>query len=154
MVQFRAIDKRRTSAEIIAQFQSLDEDIQKGVLTEMANSIAEKSRETEDTGTYAESHEIAIRSGSFQPFLSSRGKPRGGTGGQSSAKGLKSMLGDINRLKSGSHNIVFRNMAVHASAVERKGWGTKPPYRIYSRVQREGSDIIKRVVQQFTSRPS
>jgi len=146
MVQFRVIDRRRPEREILDQFQNFNQEVQKQVLQGMAERVAEMSVETEDTGTYAESHEIAIRSGSFTPFIKSKGKPRGGTGGRASARGLRSMLGDIERLPPGNNNIVIRNMSVHAFAVEKKGWPTKPPYRIYSRVQREASSIIKRVV--------
>ena len=147
MVQFRVIDRRRSEREILDQFQSFELKVQKGVLRAMATRIAEMSEETEDTGTYAESHQIALRSGSFSASITSRGKTRGGTGGKASQRGLRAMLGDIERLQSGSNNLVFRNLAFHAFAVERKGWPGKQPYRIYSRVQREASSIITRVVE-------
>lgn len=147
MVQFRVIDRRRSEREILDQFTAFEDKIQKQVLREMAQSIADKSVETEDTGTYAESHQIALRSGSFTGTITSRGKPRGGTGGRASARGLRAMLADIENLPTGSKNLVFRNMARHAFAVERKGWPTKQPYRIYSRVQAEASSIIQRVVE-------
>lgn len=149
MVQFRVIDRRRSEREILDQFTRFEDRVQKEVLREMARNIAAKSKETEDTGTYAESHQIARRSGSFAGFITSKGKPRGGTGGRASARGLQGMLADIERLPTGSKNLVFRNLARHAFAVERRGWANKPPYRIYSRVQAESSSIITRVVEQI-----
>jgi len=149
MVQFRAIDRRRAPQEVMRNFTQLTEQVQKAVYLEMAQDIATRSRDTEDTGTYAESHRVGQRSGSFAATKSSYGKPTGGTGGAASQRGLQAMQADIEALPLNAPNVVFRNEALHADRVESKGWPGKGAYRIYAQAQSAAPAIIRAVVQRF-----
>lgn len=156
MVQFRAIDRRRGPTAIMRQFLENSDQLQKEVYRDMAADIAERSRATEDTGTYAESHRVGQRSGSFQPTKSSTeppGKPRGGTGGQASQKGLSQMLSDISGLPPNANNVVFRNEAVHAVFVEERGWGGRGPYRVYAQTRNEAPRIISEAARRLGLAP-
>jgi len=146
MAQFRAIDRRRAPQEIMRNFTTLAARVQKEVYLDMAQDIATRSRDTEDTGTYAESHRVGQRSGSFTATQSSHGKPTGGTGGAASQRGLQAMQADIESLPPGAPNVVFRNAALHADRVESKGWTGKAPYRIYAQAQSAAPAIIRAVV--------
>lgn len=147
MVQYRAINKTFSDKQLIDIFNSNVNDIKKEVLSEMASQIATLSIETVDTGTYASSHRVGQRSGSFKGTVSSHGKPRNIPGKErASSIGLGNMLADINSLPEDANNIVFRNEAEHARYVESIGWqwkGGPGPYHIYSRVRNEFNNIVK-----------
>ena len=147
MVQYRAISKRFSEKQLIDIFNENANGIKKEVLTEMASKIAALSIDTVDTGTYASSHRVGQRSGSFKSTVSSHGKPRNIPGKDRAASiGLGQMLTDINALPEDANNIVFRNEAEHAKYVERIGWSWKGgpgPRQIYSRVRNEFNSIVK-----------
>ena len=150
MVQYRAITKTFSDKQLIDIFNANANDIKKEVLTEMASQIATLSIETVDTGTYASSHRVGQRSGSFKSTVSSHGpgkKPRNIPGKERAASiGLGQMLADINGLPEDANNIVFRNEAEHAKYVESRGWtwkGGRGPHQIYSRVRNEFNSIVE-----------
>lgn len=143
MVQFRAIDKRVSAVELQRLFNENVNNLQKEVLRGMAQQIATRSAATVDTGTYASSHRVGQRSGSFQGTASSHRKPPAASAGAEAAKGLTNMLSDIDGLPDAAPNVVFRNEATHAKYVETIGWGNKPPYQIYASVRNEFNNIVR-----------
>lgn len=143
MVQYRAISKLKSEAELRQLFNDNVNGLQKEVLREMADRIATRSAATVDTGTYASSHRVGQRSGSFRGSASSHGKPPASNAGAEAQKGLTQMLADIEGLPDGAPNVVFRNEAEHARFVESIGWGMKPPYQIYASVRNEFNNIVR-----------
>jgi hypothetical protein len=143
MVQFRAIDKRISEDEMVRLFEENVSNIRNVVLTKMAEQIAMRSAATVDTGTYASSHRVGQRSGSFAPTQTSHRKPRNQQSGPSVNKGLQQMLSDIEGLPKDAPNVVFRNEAIHAKYVETIGWGNRPPYKIYAATRREFNTIVR-----------
>jgi len=166
MVQFKAISKRAPGGKTAAQqFQEFSEEVKREALSAIAEQVAENTRSLGkgpggaivDTGTYARSHRVRLRSGSAQPSKSSYGKTRGVFPGPPIRAGLDQMLSDIESLVSTDGNIVFFNEALHAANVEREGWtlgdGTVlPPYRVYAVTQSQAPAIIAQVVQQVAAR--
>lgn len=134
MVQYKGIAKNQLNANQIAElFDRNVEEFKREFLTSVAEVIAQTS--PVDTGTYARSHEVALRSGSFQPTESSHGKPRRVPSGPPRAEGLGKMLSGIASVDAKSENIVFRNRAIHAKFVERE-------YNVYNAARREVSRLV------------
>lgn len=147
MVQFRAIDKRVSSAELQRLFNENVNNLKREVLVTMAERIANNS--PVDTGTYARSHTVSIRSGSFQPTVTiPKGAPRKVPPGPPQKVGLARMLAEIDtdRILE-SNNVVFRNDATHATYVERGGstpQGVRiPARRVYASVRNEFNNIVR-----------
>jgi hypothetical protein len=166
MVQFKAISKRAPGGRDAAQqFQEMTEEIKREALSAIAEQVAENTRSLGkgpggaivDTGTYARSHRVRLRSGSAAPSVSSYGKTRGVFPGPPIRAGLNQMLSDIEGLARADGNVVFFNEALHAAKVEREGWtlgdGTVlPAYRVYATTQSQAPAIINTVVQQVMAR--
>ena len=140
MVQFRAIDKRVASADLIRQFNENVNGLKDIVLKDMAADIAQRS--PVDTGTYASSHRVGQRSGSFKASKSSHGKPESASPASDRDAGLSRMISDIDGLPDGAQNIVFRNEAEHALYVETRGWNGKGPYQVYTAVRNRFNVIV------------
>ena len=142
MVQFRAIDRRRAPQEVMRNFTQLAARVQKEVYRDMAQDIATRSSDHVDTGTFASSHVVGQRSGSFAPTETTAGKPQGVAPGPPTQAGLSAMLSSIDGLPDSAENVVFRNRAVHAKYVERR-------FRIFAQAQSAAPAIILAVVQRF-----
>lgn len=148
MVQYRAITKTATDAQLRELFEQNTNGIRDAVLKEMAQRIAQAS--PVDTGTYARSHRVGRRSGSFQSTETSHGKTRGVPKGPPRRAGERAMLEGIAALPPDAKNIVFRNLAEHAKYVERIGWGaSKPPYQVYTKVRNEFNNIVNDALTQM-----
>lgn len=157
MAQYRV---QRKGTDFNKAAQDLKVDIQRlkeGVLTEMAHMVADRS--PVDSGLYARSHEIALRSGSFQANVAvSEDAPRRSKGDPVSIEaareaGLQNMLEDIAGLDLTAENFVLRNPTEHAALIEAGYTGDKtgrPP--VYAAVAREGPRIIQDVAAQIKAR--
>jgi hypothetical protein len=148
MVQFRAIDRRRSATELYETIARRNEDFKKMVLSEMvdvvveAGSAAYRSRAV-DTGTYMESHEISYggRSGSFKRTKSSHDKMQRDVPPEPEVEKARARLhAAVEMMPRDSLNIMFRNTAKHAPLVEYK-YGYAP----YGKARREFNNIVKSV---------
>lgn len=157
MVQFRAIDRRRNPQQLMRQFTQNKEQLQKEVYREIAEEIADVTRQAAiraenprrgavDTGTYARNQDVALRSGSFSGDASSHGKTRGVAPGPPIRAGLNQMLEGIESLPPKADNVVFRNHAAHAGIVERD-------YKIYAQARNTAPQIIKSVAARLGLTP-
>ena len=147
MVQYRAITKTATDAQLRELFDQNVNGIRDAVLKNMASKIADLS--PVDTGTYARGHRVARRSGSFQPTETSHGKTRGVAPGPPRRGGYNAMMEGIAALPPDAKNIVFRNVAKHAKYVESIGWGVKPPYQVYAQTRREFNNIVNEAMTEL-----
>lgn len=152
MVQYRAITKTATDAQLRELFEQNTNGIRDAVLKEMAQRIAKES--PVDTGTYARSHRVGRRSGSFQSTETSHGKTRGVPKGPPRRAGERAMLEGIAALPPDAKNIVFRNLAEHAKYVERIGWkradgSEKKAYQVYTKVRSEFNNIVNDALTQM-----
>jgi hypothetical protein len=166
MVQFRVIDRRTKDGKSAEQrFREMTDEVQRAALVAVAEQLADNTwklgrdgNPVVDTGTYARSHRVRLRSGSAAPTRSSQGRPRGVFPGPPIAAGLRQMEEDIAGLPSGAQNVVFFNESLHAKNVEREGWikpstgEVIPAYRVYATTQSQAPSIIQRVVQEVMAR--
>lgn len=134
MVQYRAFTKTLSVDEMAALFNRTKDEFREQVLLSIAEVIAQTS--PVDTGTYARGHEVALRSGSYEPTETSHGKPRKQDATDARKAGFDKMEAGIAAVKQSSDNVVFRNNAIHATYVERE-------HRVYARARREINTIVQ-----------
>lgn len=149
MVQVRVQTKGMDLNKIAEQIGQDVRDLKKNTLTSMAEVIAGAS--PVDSGTYAENHEVALRSGSFSAnVIRDPSRPRRSRGEAVNAQafrdfGLRGMLGDIAALDLDSENFVFRNPVAYANFVEAE-------HAVYSRARREVGQILAAEVAKIRNR--
>lgn len=135
MVQYRGITAGMRLSDVADELGRDIAQFKKDVLTSMAEVIAQTS--PVDTGTYARSHRVALRSGSFQPSVTiPEGAPRHVDPGPPRAEGLSEMLSGIASVNIESNNIVFRNISTHARYVEAKD-------AVYAQARREINNMVQ-----------
>ena len=134
MVQYKGIVKTLSADEMAALFEKNATEFRGEVLESIAEVIAQTS--PVDTGTYARGHNVALRSGSYQPTETSHGKPRRQAAGPARQAGLDRMMAGIDAVDQSSDNVVFRNDSIHAKYVERE-------YRVYAKARREINTIVQ-----------
>lgn len=134
MVQYRAFTKTLSVDEMAALFNRTKDEFREQVLLSIAEVIAQTS--PVDTGTYARGHQVALRSGSYEPTETSHNKPRKQPAGPARDAGLQQMMTDIKAVNRSSDNVVFRNNAIHATYVERE-------HRVYAKARREINTIVQ-----------
>lgn len=156
MVQYKAITKGLDVEKIAQELEQSTETLKRGVLIGLAETIADNSVNTVDTGTYARSHRIRLRSGSFKPTVSSHNKPKEANKRKAADEGLAQMLADIESIDLSKDTFAIRNEAIHAYRVESQGWQgiekNKGPYRVYQRARNEVNNIISKAVAEAKAR--
>lgn len=146
MVQFRAIDRRRSAAEIYDTIARRNEDFKKAVLSSLVDVVVDAGGNLRDkavdTGTYMDAHEISYggRSSSFRGTESSHGKPRDQNPTPYVEAARARLKGAVETMPRDSTNVMMRNAAVHAPLVEYR-YGYAP----YTKARREFNEIVARV---------
>ena len=152
-VQRRGVDFNQVAKDFAVDIEQLKKETMFGI----ADRIAVNS--PVDSGTYAVSHEVGLRSGSFtanktRPEDRSR-LSRDGAAHIPEARqiGLQNMVDDINSLDMSKDTFVFRNPMAYSAMIESGMTGDvtgNPP--VYAAAMREAPNIIQEVAQKIKSR--
>lgn len=154
MVQFKVVTKGLDLTQVAATLKKDVRELKREMLTGMANEIADLSRPTIDSGYYAASHEVRLRSGSF---TANKEKPPGtrtirkdGSPEIANAQevGRNNMLDDIAKIDLSKDTFAFRNPMLYAGLVEREHG-----YEVYSTAKRSVNNMIQDAIQKARSRP-
>jgi hypothetical protein len=144
MVQYRGITRGMRLNDVADELSRDIVDLKRDVLTSTAEVIAQTS--PVDTGTYARSHRVGLRSGSFKASVSiPDGAPRNVSPGPPRSEGLSEMMAGIASVDLTSDNIVFRNISTHARYVEARDM-------VYAAARREIGSIIQDALMRARSR--
>jgi hypothetical protein len=155
VVQFRAIDRRRSPAEIVKNFEMQAEALKRRVYEKIANAIVDAS--PVDTGTYIMAHSAAAggRDEGFERDRSSKGKLRGRNPAQFKNIARGNLMRSVAAIPVGATDVYFRNRALHAPRVEYLGWtrplfgiaespkAPVPPYHVYARARAQVGQFIR-----------
>lgn len=152
-VQRKGVDFNKVAADLRVDIQMLKSE----TLKAMAADIA--ARSPVDSGLYARSHEVGLRSGKFRADVGvSPNAPRRSRGDDVSIEaarqaGLENMLNDIEGLDLTAETFAIRNPTEHAALIEAGITGNKtgtPP--VYAAVTREAQRIIQAVARSIAAR--
>lgn len=128
----------KVSPSLYRDIENLKEEIEvltKQHIVDIAETLANKSMVTVDTGAYIESHSVSSDTMNNSRSVSSKGKPRRQNPATAAGKSLANMVSDINRIDFENTTIItFSNEAPHAYLVEN-GWPTKGGYGIYAQLR-------------------
>jgi hypothetical protein len=133
VVQYKAVSKTLNANQLADLFEQNVAEFRANITRSIAEVIAQTS--PVDTGTYAESHRVRLRSGSAQPTKTSHGKPRKVDPTGPRRTGKDNMLADISAIDNMKESVVFYNEAIHAVYVERE-------HQVYARARREINTLV------------
>ena len=134
MTQYKAVSKTLNANQLADLFGQNAAEFRANITRSIAEVIAQTS--PVDTGTYARSHRVRLRSGSAQPTETSHGKPRKVDPTGPRRIGKDKMIADISAIDNMKESVVFYNEAIHAKYVERE-------YQVYARARREINNLVK-----------
>jgi hypothetical protein len=149
MVQFRAIDRRRSPTEVTRSFETKAAAFKQRVYEKIASEVVDLS--PVDTGTYIMAHSAAAgRDAAFVGDRTSHGKPRGRSKSQFANLARGNLLRSVAAIPPTATDVYFRNSAEHANKVETLGWfnsgsalsGYKEPYHVYARARAKVGTFI------------
>ena len=149
MVQVRAVRKGLDFDQIAKDLEQDVQELKADFMGSMAEVIAQTS--PIDSGNYARSHEVALRSGSFvarkqRPDSDSRisreGSPQYPNARQ---EGEQAMKADIASIDLSKNTFVFRNPMTYASLVEAE-------HAVYAQAKREVTALLMQSVANVRNR--
>lgn len=138
-----------TQRSFTSMLKSVEQDLDK-VKTVFLNKVAEDLVRLSpvDTGTYVSNHSITKSSGSGGR-KNSHGKPKD----DGSAKGdaLNKLQSDIASLSPTDTVCYIGNRSPYANRVEYSGWGSTPPYAVFTQTRALAPERLREAVQEVRS---
>lgn len=143
-VQFRLIDNRRQSTEVLREFEEEIADLKKNFYKGLVRYIVSFS--PVDTGTYMDEHSVlSSRSGSSRAE-SSHGKPRKQPRGAFEAMALSRMFRQIEALPDDADSVVIANFSAHAKFVEN-GRANASGHLVYTRARAMSLTVLNSILR-------
>jgi len=172
-VQFKAISKIQTSADLLQRFERASTEVKQHVLRGLADAVIANS--PVDTGNYMLSHDIAAggRDGGFPANpTNSHGLPRRQSREAKAGAARAALFAVIDAIQPTDTQFMLRNSAVYAARVEYGGWGAgslskavgvtraereqqaasaTQPYHVYARARAMAPTLIQSAIARFSA---